>query len=83
MLSGESVSNTFQPFSNNIFVRGDYSAMVMTWEVFCICDLIIGCLHVFHSYMLEDWFKFGYAGSLGRLDHVYASNSICYGFHSY
>ena len=46
--------------------------------------LIIGsCLHVFQSYLLEDWFKFGYAGWLGRLDHVYASSLICYGCHSY
>ena len=22
-----------------------------------------------HSYLLEDWVKFGYAGRLGRLDH--------------
>lgn len=31
---------------------------------------------MFHSYLLEDGFKFGYAGRLGRLDHVYASSSI-------
>ena len=34
------------------------------------------CLHVFHSYLLEDGFKFGYAGRLGHLDHVYPSRSI-------
>ena len=27
-------------------------------------ELILGFLHVIHSYLLEDWFKFGYAGML-------------------
>lgn len=40
-------------------------------------------LHMCHSYFLEDWISFGYAWRLGRLYHVYASISICYGIHSY
>ena len=70
------------PFAINMLIRG--IILLWSWHGRCVA-FVTWSLYVFmfHSYLLEDWFKFGYAGRLGRLDHVYASSSICYKSHSY